>query len=371
MERLTLTPRNDWRRRAEEIGFSFHTIGGKPYWDETAAYLFTAAEIDAIEEATAELERLCIAAVDKVVKENLFAPFGLSEAAAKLARDSWARGDRNLYGRFDLRVAPGEPPKLYEYNADTPTALFEASVVQWEWLETLYPGDDQFNSIHEKLIAAWPQLRLPGGTLHLTCVRDHDEDRGTVDYLRDTAMQAGLDTQFLFIDEIGWNGLAFTDLEDRQIQALFKLYPWEWLMAEEFAQSIGPSGLRVIEPAWKMVLSNKAILSLLWHMFPDHPNLLPAYLEPGKIAGPAVAKPLLGREGEDIRRVSGTEKGKPGEYGAEGFVYQALAPLPDFGGRHPVVGSWVVASQPAGIGIREDDDPITRNTSRFVPHLFR
>jgi glutathionylspermidine synthase len=246
MERLSLTPRNDWRRRAEEIGFAFHTIGGKPYWDETAAYLFTAEEIDAIDDATAELERICLTAVDKVVKENLFAPFGIGEAAAKLARDSWTRGERNLYGRFDLRVAPGEAPKLYEYNADTPTALFEASVVQWEWLATAYPGDDQFNSIHEKLIAAWPQLKLPGNRVHFTCVRDHDEDRGTVDYLRDTATQAGLDAPFLFIDEIGWNGIAFTDLEERQIQALFKLYPWEWLMREEFAANIAGSAMRVI-----------------------------------------------------------------------------------------------------------------------------
>jgi glutathionylspermidine synthase len=207
--------------------------------------------------------------------------------------------------------------------------------------------------------------------VHFTCVRDHDEDRGTVDYLRDTATQAGLDAPFLFIDDIGWNGQAFTDLEERRIEALFKLYPWEGLMREEFAAFLAPSGLRVIEPAWKMVLANKAILSLLWHMFPDHPNLLPAYLEPGRIAGPAIAKPLLGREGEDVRAVTGSETGRAGTYGAEGFVYQALAPLPQFGGRHPVVGSWVIASQPAGIGIREDDDPITRNTSRFVPHLFR
>lgn len=370
MERIAITPRSDWRRRAEGLGFAFHTIDGKPYWDETAAYLFTAAEIDEIEDATAELERCCMAAVEKVVRENLFAPFGMNEAAAALARASWQKGERNLYGRFDLRVAPGQPPKLYEYNADTPTALFEASVVQWEWLETLFPDDDQFNSIHEKLIAAWPRLGL-GRTVHFTCVRDHEEDRGTTDYLRDTATQAGIEAPFLFVDEIGWNGRGFVDADGQPIAALFKLYPWEWLMAEDFARHIGPSGVRMIEPAWKMILSNKAILSLLWHMFPDHPNLLPAYLEPGKIAGPAVAKPLLGREGEDVRVVTGAEAGRPGSYGAEGFVYQAAAPLPNFGGHYPVIGSWVVASQPAGIGIREDDQPVTTNTSRFVPHLFR
>jgi glutathionylspermidine synthase len=36
-----------------------------------------------------------------------------------------------LYGRFDLAYRGDGPPKLLEYNADTPTALFEAAVVQW------------------------------------------------------------------------------------------------------------------------------------------------------------------------------------------------------------------------------------------------
>jgi glutathionylspermidine synthase len=371
MERITLEPRNDWRRHAETLGFAFHTIDGKPYWDETAAYVFTAAEIDAIEDATAELERLVVQAVDKVVRENLFAPFGLDEYAARLARESWQRRDRNIYGRFDLSVRPGEPPKLLEYNADTPTALFEASVVQWEWLQTLFPGDDQFNSIHEKLIEAWPRMAIDG-LLHFTCVRDHAEDRGTVDYLRDTAIQAGLATEFLHIDELGWDGARFVDLAGQPVTTLFKLYPWEWLVREEFGRNLGPSGVRMIEPAWKMLVSNKAILALLWHMFPDHPNLLAAFLEPGKIPGRVVAKPLLGREGSDIVVLKpGDPPPRAGEYGQEGFVYQRYWPLPEFDGRYPVVGSWVVASQPAGIGIREDPQAITTNTSCFVPHLFR
>ena len=133
---------------------------------------------------------------------------------------------------------------------------------------------DQFNSIHEKLIEAWRGLRDGGNLTHFTCVRDHDEDRGTVDYLRDTAIQAGFETAFLFIDEIGWNGADFVDLDGRAITSLFKLYPWEWLMREEFARNIPRSRTQFIEPAWKMLLSNKAILPLLWEMAPNHPNLL-------------------------------------------------------------------------------------------------
>ncbi len=372
MKRLTIAPRADWRARAETLGFKFHTIDGAVYWDETAAYEFTAAEIDAIDDATTELERISLLAVDKVVREKLFDRFGLDATAAELVTRSWSHGDKNLYGRFDLCVRAGEPPKLLEYNADTPTALFEASVVQWEWLETVMPGADQFNSIHEKLVEAWRRFGLAGRRVHFACVRDHAEDRGTIDYLADTAAQAEIEHAILHLDEIGWDGGGFTDLDQRPIEVLFKLYPWEWLLREPFAANIAPSGTVMIEPAWKMVLSNKTILALLWHMFPDHPNLLAAGLERADVPGPAVAKPVLGREGANIRIDAGAESMETfGDYATEATVFQAYAPLPEFDGNFPVVGAWVIASESAGIGVREDDTRITRNTSRFVPHFFR
>src|SRR5262249_10860240 len=225
--------------------------------------------------------------------------------------------------------------------------------------------------IHERLIEAWKAMAIKGSRLHLTCVRDHEEDRATVDYLCDTAIQAGLEARFLHIDEIGWDERQFVDLANRRIDTPFKPYPWEWLVAEEFGKNIGPSGVRMIEPAWKMVLSNKGVLALLWDMFPDHPNLLPASLEAADAEPPYVKKPLLGREGANISLVDGARSiSTEGDYGAEGFVYQAKAELPEFAGNWPVIGSWVIASESAGIGIREDDSPITRDTSRFVPHFF-
>jgi glutathionylspermidine synthase len=371
MRRLAVPPRPEWRKRAEELGFSFHTIDGEPYWTENVAYALSAKQVDEIEAATNELERLCLAAAEKVIAEQLYDPLKIPELARSLITESWNAGEKNLYGRFDLAYDGKGPPKLLEYNADTPTALYEASVIQWEWPESTKAGGDQFNSIHERLIDAWKAMEVARNKLHLSCVRDHPEDRGTVDYLRDTAIQAGLDTEFLHIDEIGWNGWRFVDLGNDEIRTLFKLYPWEWLVAEEFAQHIGPSGVRMIEPAWKMVLSNKGILALLWHMFPNHPNLLPATLEEKDAVQPYVKKPLLSREGANITLVEGGKSTTTdGTYGAEGFVYQAAQKLPDYDGNFPVVGSWVIASESAGIGIREDSTPITRDTSRFVPHFF-
>jgi glutathionylspermidine synthase len=349
------------------LGFAYAEIAGEPYWDETACWEFTAAEVDLLDDATAELERLTRAAAEQAIRQNRRAMLGIPEAVWPLLVKSWEQQEPSLYGRMDLRWDGTGAPKLLEYNADTPTSLYESSVVQWEWLTCADPDADQFNSLHEALIAAWPGLRLPPD-VHFTCVRDSAEDRGNVDYLRDTAMQAGLDAPFLYIDEIGWDGQRFVDLANHEIRAAFKLYPWEGLLRDAFGAHIAHATTRWIEPAWRLLVSGKGILALLWELFPGHPNLLPAFREPGRTGGLEIAKPLFGREGANIT-APGLRTGGP--YGAEGFVYQAWAPLPCVDGRYAVLGSWLIAGEPHGMGIREDATPITRDTSRFVPHFFR
>ncbi|HEX7402817.1 MAG TPA: glutathionylspermidine synthase family protein, partial [Usitatibacter sp.] len=197
------------------------------------------------------------------------------------------------------------------------------------------------------------------------------EDMGNLDYLRDTATQAGLDARAIDIADIGWDGSRFVDLDARAMLALFKLYPWEWMVREAFGRNLVANAMKVIEPPWKMLLSNKAILPTLWEMFPGHPNLLAASFEPGRFATDFVKKPIYSREGANVSITSSTGSIEaPGDYGAEGFIWQAYHELPCFDGNYTVIGSWVVGDEPAGIGIREDATPITKNTSRFVPHYF-
>jgi len=209
--------------------------------------------------------------------------------------------------------------------------------------------------------------------VHFTCAGDSEEDVGNVDYMRDVATQGGVDARFVPIDAIGWDATAgcFVGEDNEEIRVLFKLYPWEWLAAESFGPHLLRSPLRVIEPAWKMILSNKGILPILWELFPDHPNLVPAYFEAGRLSGDYVQKPLLSREGANVTlHRSGSTLAADGEYGEEGFVYQAYAPVPRYGSDYATIGAWIIGDEPAGIGIREDESPITRNTSRFVPHYF-
>jgi glutathionylspermidine synthase len=127
----------------------------------------------------------------------------------------------------------------------------------------------------------------------------------------------------------------------------------------------------MIEPPWKLILSCKGILPLLWELFPDHPNLLPAYFTEERLPGDRVIKPLYSREGANVRIVRGGEViTSGGSYGREGTICQQYLPLPCFDGNYPVVGSWVIGGEPAGIGIREDRSEITTNSSRFIPHYF-
>jgi glutathionylspermidine synthase len=373
MQRESRIPRVDWPAKVEELGFYFHTMDGV-YWDERACYRFTAAEIDTLEAATEELHKRALEACARVIEKRDFARFAIPEAFHGWIERSWKAGDASLFGRFDLSWDGTGDPKMLEYNADTPTALLEASVVQWYWLQDVLPHADQFNSLHEKLIERWKVLRaqLPAaGALYFTGDTNSPEDMGNLDYLRDTATQAGLDARAIDIAAIGWDGKRFVDLDNRAMSSLFKLYPWEWMVREEFGKNLIAGSLRVIEPPWKMLLSNKAILPVMWEMFPDHPNLLPASFEPGRFATDYVKKPIYSREGANVSiTTGGGTMQAPGDYGEEGFIWQAYHELPVFDANYTVIGSWIVGDEAAGIGIREDATPITRNSSRFVPHYF-
>ena len=367
-------PRRDWREKVEALGFTYHTHEQGAYWDESAHYEFAAAEIDRLEAAGNTLHQLCIEAAQVVIDRGWWQRLGIPDRAVPTILASWERDDPSLYGRFDLAYDGSQPPKLLEYNADTPTSLIEASVVQWYWLRECFPDADQFNSIHEWLIETW---RTNGsGRVHFTAVDDLPEDTQTIGYLMDTCRQAGRGTQWLAIDQLGWDRAqdAFVDLQNSPIETLFKLYPWEWLWHESFAEFLPLTRNAFLEPAWKFLLSNKGLLPVLWELFPGHPNLLPAFEHPhSDLRGSYVKKPRLSREGANVtvfERDVAVESNS-GDYGQEGFIYQALAPIPTFEGNRPVCGVWIVNHEACGLGIREDTRRITGNLSRFVPHLLR
>jgi glutathionylspermidine synthase len=373
MQRVAAKPRPDWVRRVESVGMHYHSLDDGPYWDESAYYVFSPAEVDELERATYALDKMCLEAVGHVIDQRRFEPFALPSAFHDWVVRSWEGDQRTIYGRFDFVYDGQAPPRLFEYNADTPTALLEAAVVQWFWMKECHPGADQFNSIHERLIQAWQAVgaEQPGRATFVS-LAGNVEDYMTVNYLRDTAMQAGLDTAYLKVEDIGWDSRrrAFVDLQNRPLSTVFKLYPWEWLLADRFAPHLLEAATRWLEAPWKMLLSNKAFLTVLSELYPDSPYLLRTALRPP--CASYVRKPIQGREGSNLTLVvdGRTDMETPGPYGNQPCVFQEWKPLPCLDGNYPVIGSWMVNGYACGMGIREDRGPLTQNTSRFVPHLM-
>ena len=374
MKRIEFSPRNNWQNTIEQQGFLFNEGGN--YWKENAAYRFTEPEILSIEKATNEIFSMCCEAVEYVIKREWYDRFFIDRKYADLIRWSWMEDQPSLYGRMDLSVNNGNI-KLLEFNADTPTSLLESSVIQWYWMKDVKPMADQFNSIHEKMMAHYKVIRswMKSNCMHFCCNEDSLEDLMTVKYMEDVAQQAGLDTRFLYMDQLGFDTQrqCFTDDQFDPIEIIFKLYPYEWMMAEEFGPELITTREQClwIEPAWKAILSNKMILCVLHELFPRSPYILPCTTT-RPVSGDYVEKPIYSREGANVDIwVNGKSVEKTdGEYGSEGYVYQQYAPLPNFEGNYPVIGSWLIGGEAAGMGIRESDDLITGNTSRFAPHYF-
>ncbi|WP_031466528.1 glutathionylspermidine synthase family protein [Sciscionella sediminilitoris] len=375
--------RKNWLKIVEDLGLVYGTPAKdaagapRPYWDESVHYVFSMDEILSIEADVELLHSMCLEAVDSVVTTERFAEFGIPEWAWPAIAESWRRRDPHIFGRFDLRYDGTGPAKLLEYNADTPTTLLEASVVQWQWKTEMFPDSDQWNSIHERLVERWKEVRglLPSNQVHFTWSSGDPtgEDHVTTAYMQETAAEAGVDTVGLAIEDIGWDELMeqFVDLEESPMNSIFKLYPWEWLVDDDFGKHAAAKLPQTmwVEPMWKMLLSNKALLAILWEMYPDHPNLLPAFLDQPGFLTEYIRKPRLGREGANMQIVApGYETETGGVYGEEGYVYQMFNPLPEFDGYRPALGAWIVGDDAAGLGIRESAGLVTDDGAAFIPH---
>lgn len=380
MKRVKIEPRKDYEKKIESLGFNFHTN----YWKENAYYSFTLKEIEEIETASKECYWMYCKAVQYMIDNNrldeLFIPKELQQSLI----DSWNNDDLSLYGRFDFALIQENGklvPKLLEFNADTPTSLLEASVIQWDWIKERFPNNDQFNSIHDALVTSWKDIHKEYNfdMYHFACNRDNVEDEETTQYLVATAMEAGLSTSEIEMEQLGYDEDtdAFWDPSDTKIECCFKLYPWEWLMSEDPDSIKGCSckNIKWIEPIWKAAMSNKAILTVMYELFPDSPYILKCKYNPVALDdfNNYCKKPIFSREGANIELYkdgklieSSTDEG----YGEEGYIYQEFVDIPKFDEKFPIIGSWIIGGEACGIGIRETSSRITDNMSEFIPHII-
>ena len=394
MWRHRARPRPDWERIVTEQGLIFPTTDkpdgtSVPYWNEAAWYELTMDEVEMLEAATEELWAMCVDAAGHMAATMTDQRLGLPPGTLGLVRESIARKDPAVYARFDLAYGADGSVKMLEVNGDTPTGLVETGVAQWRWVEDVMSDVDQWNSVHDRLVNCWRRLlnfgALGDGRVHFLYdlgdegSYDGGEMEMTVHYLMDCAIQAGVTALAQPIAEVGWNPDAreFRDVHDQPIRTAFKLYPWEQMLGEDFGRLIVDHAeakpVRWFEPPWKVLLSTKAILPVLWERNPGHRLLLPAYFDgPGDLTE-WVAKPLHGREGDNIRIHLDDmleDVVMPGGYGAEGWVYQGYTDLPSYEGNRVVLGSWIVDGEAAGMLVRESDGMVTDYFSRVAPHVI-
>ncbi|MBO9428505.1 glutathionylspermidine synthase family protein [Sulfitobacter sp. R18_1] len=391
MKKIQVSPRPNWREHAEEHGFDFHTSGGG-YWNEAECYSFTLKQIeDDLEDPSAELHQMFMSGVDAVLSdERLLSRFGIPDQFYDYVRRSWLEDkDHYLYGRFDLAYDGTGPAKLLEYNANTPTSLYEASAYQWIWLEEqqergeISQNFSQFNNIYEDLVERFKYLYGHGSQVHFTSFDKETapDDYATTEYLGWAAHEAGVVPHWVHTQDIGVSDEGyFADDQQRIMRDLFTLYPWEDFFRDDFGGMIPDSHCRFIEPAWK-ALTTKAMLPILWEMFPGHPNLLPAYFEADVLGGKkavglesgVVRKPIFSREGASVeilvndKKIAGSEDQAFEEHPT---ILQAYHKLPQFGEYHPIIGTWMVGDKCSGMAVREDKSIITQFTGLITPHFI-
>jgi glutathionylspermidine synthase len=408
VRRLYGRARRGWEAEIEAQGLVYNktrTPGGeiRSYWREDVFYDFTGAEIDQLSDVTDQLFAACVEAGDVALADRTWLDrMRIPYDARDVIAHTWESEPPSVYGRFDLHWDGTGHPRLLEFNADTPTALVESAVVQWAWYLETGQGADQWNQIDDRLVAAWARNlgrweaergRRP--RVHLTWSNGDTsgEDWMTVAYLADCVQRAGYEAVVMTTEEIALDpgDASFYDPKGQRLDVVFKLYPWEWLLDDAYGPSV-LADMRLtnpttwVEPIWKMLWSNKGLLPVLWHRYENDP-VISRYLLPAFFADDPRAreleetgfarKPLLGREGGNVELVAPGGKvleSAPGRYGAEGWIVQQLCTLPDFTGpdgpHHPVLGTWVVDGEAAGLGIRESDGLITDDLAFFVPHTI-
>lgn len=276
-------------------------------------------------------------------------------------------------GRFDFMLDGNGQFKLIEYNAESALTLVETAKVQRAWLEKTTLGGQQFNALRESLVATW---RSSGtACAHVAWRPRHREVEATMRFLADTMREAGIATTLMALHCLGWDSRRgeFVDSEGRVVECCVKLYPWAWMLEERFAQHVSQSHCRFVEPAWRHMLGSKGLLVLLWEQFPGHPALLPAF--DGGFSGEDsyVSKPLFGREGHNITICSGgrVRQQSGGDFDGMPVISQAFVASPDFDGRIPQFGIWMLEDRAVALGIRETDSLIVNGDSPFTPHVIR
>jgi len=377
----------------ESIGFYWHTDSDETSYVADELVLVSNDEVEAYYEAANTLYDMFAEAGQYVIDNDLFHELNIPFNLVELIKNSWENDVHwHLYGRFDFAGGvDGKPIKLIEFNADTPTSLYETAIIQWAMLKA--NGMDeakQFNTVFEALKENFKRLVVlegdteefaryyEGWKILFSSIRGNIEDENTTRLLQTAANEAGFHTDFAYVDEVGFNGSEGIFKDDENFEYWFKLIPWENIAIEEgdlallLDEMVQEQKAIILNPAYTLLFQSKAFMKILWDLFPNHPLLLETSFEPLK-GQKQVEKRAFGREGANTviyeRDMSVIEKTE-GEYGNFKPIYQAYAELPkDEQGRSYQAGVFF-AYEGCGLGFRRGG-LIMENFSKFVGHRIK
>ncbi|HEC1554232.1 TPA: glutathionylspermidine synthase family protein [Campylobacter upsaliensis] len=388
MEFLTLEKLE--KNYLESIGFSWHTDeDGSDYLDNRFICV-SKNEANTYYEAANELYDMFIAAAQNVIDNDRFDELGIPFNLIDAIKMSWENEVHwHLYGRFDFAGGlDGKPIKLIEFNADTPTSLFESAILQWAMLKQNNLDEHlQFNSIYESLMDNFKRLitldesveefeeHYRGWKILFSSVAGNKEEELTTKLLAHIAKDAGFECDFAYVDEVefGEEGIFKNGVN---YEYWFKLIPWEEIAIEEgelamlLTQIMRNQKAIILNPAYTLLFQSKGILKILWELYPNHPLLLESSYEPlqGK---DFVKKPMFGREGANISIIKDDVKLQEniGPYGNNKMIYQQYYELNSSENEYYQAGVFF-AYEGCGLGFRKGG-LIIDNASKFVGHIIK
>ena len=353
-----------------------------PYYKVNQDLLFSVGS------ASNELHRMFLEATERVIQnDELFTRFGIPQVFWNRIRQSWAEEQNSsIAGRLDLAF-DGKQLKVFEYNADSASALFECAIIQRKWAQVVKLPSMFLSAfrLHHSLVGSWKRMNIT--TLVHIMIDDDDDERLTALYMQNVFKEAGIESKLCVkIDQFHWKDAAIIDSDGVPVKMVWKLWMWETVF-EDYADAVKVRGvdgwkpvdgehprisdillhdqIKVIEPLWKAITSNKALLPVLWTMYPNHSLLLHSEwtLTDELKHGGFVKKPIVGRCGQNVTLYNSGDQSvtnqTTGKFSARNSIYQQMFHLKNFDGYHPVIGSWIIRGHFGGFCIREDQKLIT------------
>ena len=378
----------------ESIGFIWHTDSDNSSYVSDEIVVISEDEANAFYEATNELYDMFAEAGQYVIDNDLFHEINIPFNLVEMIKESWENDVHwHLYSRFDLAGGiDGKPIKMIEFNADTPTSLFETAIIQWAMLKANGLDEaSQFNNIYDALKDNFKRIITLdtdvekfeeyyanlGWKILFSSISSSSEDINTTKLLEHIANEAGFNTDFEFIENVQFSDDGIFK-DEESFEFWFKLIPWENIAIEEselaliLTEIIKEKKAIIFNPAYTLMFQSKGFMKILWDLYPNHPLLLETSFEPLENKK-QVEKRCFGREGANVKIINSDQsidEQTSGDYEGHKAIYQEYVELPTDKDGNSYQAGVFFAYEACGLGFRKGSK-ILNNMSKFVGHIVK